>query len=112
MSEKAVEETGAKEEKSYSPEVVEIIDKIEKFTVLQLKELKEAYAKTYAFKTVALTGKTHQISMPDEVFSMLQDLTKRLKKVGVKGKINVNDLTMLLVLMGYSKINKILGALG
>ena len=50
--------------------------------------------------------------MPDEIFSLLQDLTKRLKKIGVKGKINVNDLTMLLVLMGYSKINKILQEAG
>jgi len=45
--------------------------------------------------------------MPDEVFSMLKELTRRLKRLGVRGKINVNDLTILLVLMGYSKISKI-----
>ncbi|RLF18439.1 MAG: hypothetical protein DRJ68_06805 [Thermoprotei archaeon] len=94
------------------PNIEELVNELGAKDISTVEELKEAYAKTYAFKTVALTGKTHQISMPDEVFSMLQDLTKRLKKVGVKGKINVNDLTMLLVLMGYSKINKILGALG
>lgn len=76
--------------------------------IVTLDDLKEAYAKMYAFKTVMLTGKTHQISMPDELFSMLQDLTKKIKKIGVKGKINVNDLTALLVLMSYSRVKKIL----
>ncbi|MEM4576380.1 MAG: hypothetical protein QW701_02815 [Candidatus Nezhaarchaeales archaeon] len=90
------------------PKIEDIINELESKGLSTLEELKEAYAKTYALKTIALTGKTHQISMPDEMFSMLKDLTKKLKKLGVKGKINVNDLTMLLVLMGYSRISKIL----
>jgi len=94
------------------PRVEELINELGAKEISTLEDLKEVYAKTYAFKTVVLTGKTHQISMPDEIFSLLQDLTKRLKKIGVKGKINVNDLTMLLVLMGYSKINKILQEAG
>lgn len=88
--------------------IEQLISELETKEVSNLDDLKEVYAKTYALKTIALIGKTHQISMPDELFSMLKDLTKRLKKMGVKGKINVNDLTMLLVLMGYSKISKIL----
>lgn len=94
------------------PKIEELISELGSKEISTLEDLKEVYAKTYAFKTVVLTGKTHQISMPDEIFSMLQELTKRLKMVGVKGKINVNDLTMLLVLMGYSKINKILQEAG
>lgn len=90
------------------PKIEDIINELESKELSTLEELKEAYAKTYALKTIALTGKTHQISMPDEMFSMLKDLTKKLKKLGVKGKINVNDLTMLLVLMGYSRISRIL----
>ncbi|MEM4468031.1 MAG: hypothetical protein QXS32_03125 [Candidatus Nezhaarchaeales archaeon] len=90
------------------PKIEELIGELEAKEISTLEDLKEVYAKTYALKTIALTGKTHQISMPDEIFAMLKDFTKRLKKMGVKGKINVNDLTMLLVLMGYSKISKIL----
>jgi hypothetical protein len=88
--------------------VEELVNELGVKEISTLEGLKEAYAKTYALKTVALTGRTHQISMPDEVFSMLKELTRRLKKLGVRGKINVNDLTILLVLMGYSKINKII----
>lgn len=90
------------------PKIEQLISELETKEISTLDDLKEVYAKIYALKTIALTGKTHQISMPDELFSMLKELTKRLKKMGVKGKINVNDLTMLLVLMGYSKISKIL----
>lgn len=90
------------------PKIEQLISELEVKEISTLEDLKEVYAKTYALKTIALTGKTHQISMPDEIFSMLKELTKKLKKMGVKGKINVNDLTMLLVLMGYSKISKIL----
>lgn len=88
--------------------IEQLISELETKEISTLDDLKETYARTYALKTIALTGKTHQISMPDELFSMLKELTKKLKKMGVKGKINVNDLTMLLVLMGYSKINRIL----
>lgn len=90
--------------------IEQLIGELETKDISTLDDLKEAYAKAYALKTIALTGKTHQISMPDELFSMLKELTKKMKKMGVKGKINVNDLTMLLVLMGYSKISKILKA--
>jgi hypothetical protein len=87
--------------------VEELVNELGVKEIATLEGLKEAYAKTYALKTIALTGRTHQISMPDEVFSMLKELTRRLKRLGVRGKINVNDLTILLVLMGYSKISKI-----
>jgi len=90
------------------PKVEELVNELGAKEISTLEDLKEAYAKTYALKTIALSERTHQISMPDEVFSMLKELTRRLKRLGVKGKINVNDLTMLLVFMGYSKINKII----
>ena len=94
------------------PKVEELINELEVKEISSLEGLKEAYAKTYALKTIALTGRMHQISMPDEIFSMLKELTRKLKKLGVRGKINVNDLTILLVLMGYSKISKIVKAAG
>jgi len=90
------------------PKVEELVNELGAKEISTLEDLKEAYAKTYALKTIALSERTHQISMPDEVFSMLKEMTRRLKKLGIRGKINVNDLTILLVLMGYSKINKII----
>ncbi|MDI9619401.1 MAG: hypothetical protein QFX33_01055 [Candidatus Nezhaarchaeota archaeon] len=90
------------------PNIEGLVNDLKAKEVSTIDDLKEVYAKTYAFKTIAVSGKTHQISMPDEVFSMLKNMTKMLKKAGVKGKINVNDLTMLLVLLGYSKLNRIL----
>jgi len=86
----------------------ELVNELGVKEISTLEDLKGAYAKTYALKTIALIGRTHQISMPDEVFSMLKEMTRRLKRLGIRGKINVNDLTILLVLMGYSKINKII----
>jgi len=88
--------------------VEELVNELGVKEISTLEDLKSAYAKAYALKTIALIGRTHQISMPDEVFSMLKEMTRRLKKLGIRGKINVNDLTILLVLMGYSKINKII----
>jgi len=55
MSEQAVEET-TQEKKSYSAEVVDILDKIEKFTVLQLKELKEAYEERFDVTAAVAAG--------------------------------------------------------
>jgi large subunit ribosomal protein L7/L12 len=55
MAEETVEEK-ATEEKDYSPEVVDILDKIEKFTVLQLKELKEAYEERFGVTAAVAAG--------------------------------------------------------
>ncbi len=56
MSEQEVAEVTAGAEKTYSPEVVEILDKIEKFSVLQLKELKEAYEERFGVTAAVAMG--------------------------------------------------------
>jgi large subunit ribosomal protein L7/L12 len=56
MSDQAVEETTEKASKAVSPEVEEILDKIEKFTVLQLKELKEAYEERFGVTAAVMAG--------------------------------------------------------
>ncbi len=56
MAEQAVEETGAQEKKTYSPEVEKILDAIEKFTVLQLKELKDAYEERFGVTAAVAAG--------------------------------------------------------
>ncbi len=61
MSEEAVEKATEKEEKSYSPEVVEILDKIEKFTVLQIKELNEAYEERFGVTAAVAAGPVMQM---------------------------------------------------
>lgn len=62
MSEQAVEETTTEAKKSFSPEVVDILDKIEKFTVLQLKELKEAYEERFGVTAAVAMGP--MVAMP------------------------------------------------
>jgi large subunit ribosomal protein L7/L12 len=56
MSDQAVEETTEKASKAVSPEVAEILDKIEKFTILQLKELKEAYEERFGVTAAVMAG--------------------------------------------------------
>lgn len=65
MPEEAVEEK-AKESKTYSPEIVEILDKIEKFTVLQLKELKEAYEERFDVTAAVAAGPIMAMPMTAE----------------------------------------------
>jgi large subunit ribosomal protein L7/L12 len=56
MAEQEVAQGTAEAEKSYSPEIVEILDRIEKFTVLQLKELKEAYENRFGVTAAVAMG--------------------------------------------------------
>lgn len=65
MAEEAVQEK-AQEKKSYSSEVMDILDKIEKFTVLQLKELKEAYEERFDVTAAVASGPVMAFSGPAE----------------------------------------------
>ena len=65
MAEEAVQEK-TEEKKSYSSEVVDILDKIEKFTVLQLKELKEAYEERFGVTAAVAAGPVMAVSGPAE----------------------------------------------
>lgn len=56
MAQETVDQTSAEPEKSYSKEVTEILDRIEKFSVLQLKELKEAYEERFGVTAAAMAG--------------------------------------------------------
>jgi large subunit ribosomal protein L7/L12 len=56
MAEQEVAQSTAEAEKTYSPEVVDILDKIEKFSVLQLKELKEAYEERFGVTAAVAMG--------------------------------------------------------
>ena len=56
MTEQTAEQVAPEAQKSYSPEVVEILDKIEKFTVLQMKELKEAYEERFDVTAAVAMG--------------------------------------------------------
>jgi large subunit ribosomal protein L7/L12 len=66
MSEKAGEEATPVEEKSYSSEVVEILDKIEKFTMLQIKELKEAYEERFGVTAAVAAGPVMAVAASGE----------------------------------------------
>ena len=56
MTEQTAEQAVPEAQKSYSPEVVEILDRIEKFTVLQMKELKEAYEERFGVTAAVAAG--------------------------------------------------------
>jgi large subunit ribosomal protein L7/L12 len=56
MAEDEAKEAATEEKKTYSPDVVEILDKIEKFTMLQIKELKEAYEERFGVTAAVAAG--------------------------------------------------------